>query len=372
MPRMPKPPGMTTPSTSSRAWVGLGLGRAVVGLDPAHLDPAAVGEPARAQRLGHRQVGVGQVDVLADQGDGHLVLGVVDAVEQVAPHRPVDVVERQPEPADHVGVQALAVQHLRDVVDRRRVRAGHHGLGVDVAHQRDLVLQAGRDRPVAAADERVRRDADAAQRGHGVLGRLGLQLPGRGQVGHQRHVQEEAVLAADVVADLAGGLEERQRFDVADGAADLGDDHVGTHAVGVRLGHDPDARLDLVGDVRDDLHGVAQVLAAPLLGDHGRVHLAGGDVGAADQVGVEEALVVADVEVGLGAVLGDEHLAVLERVHRARVDVEVGVELLHGDVQPAGLEQAAEAAGRQSLAEGRGHPAGDEDVLGDAGLGPCR
>ena len=54
------------------------------------------------------------------------------------------------------------------------------------------------------------------------------------------------------------------------------------------------------------------------------------------QVAVEEPLVVADVEVGLGAVLGDEDLAVLERVHRAGVDVEVGVELLHHHPQAAG------------------------------------
>jgi hypothetical protein len=40
-------------------------------------------------------------------------------------------------------------------------------------------------------------------------------------------VQEEDVVAAEVVADLTGGLEERQRLDVADGAADLGDDDVG-------------------------------------------------------------------------------------------------------------------------------------------------
>jgi hypothetical protein len=40
---------------------------------------------------------------------------------------------------------------------------------------------------------------------------------------------------------------------------------------------------------------------------------------------------VAEVEVGLAAVVGDEDLAVLERVHRARVDVDVRVELLHRD-----------------------------------------
>jgi hypothetical protein len=144
-------------------------------------------------------------------------------------------------------------------------------------------------------------------------------------------VQEEAVVPADVVADLPRRLEERQRLDVAHRAADLGDHDVRRGAVLVGGRHRDDAVLDLVGDVRDDLHGVAEVLAAALLGDHGRVDLAGGDVGLAVEVPVEEALVVADVEVGLGAVLGDEHLAVLEGVHRAGVDVEVGVELLHRD-----------------------------------------
>lgn len=172
-------------------------------------------------------------------------------------------------------------------------------------------------------------------------------------------MHHEDVVPAHLVADLADGLQERQRLDVADGAADLGDDDV--HRVGR---HAADAVLDLVGDVRDDLHGVAQVLAAALLGDHRRVHLAGGDVGRAVQVAVEEALVVADVQVGLGAVVGDEHLTVLEGVHRARVDVQVGVELLHHDAQATGLEQHAQAGGGEALAERGGDTPGDEDVLG--------
>ena len=109
--------------------------------------------------------------------------------------------------------------------------------------------------------------------------------------------------------------------------------------------------LDLVGDVRDDLDGVAEIVPAPFLGDHRRVDLAGGDVGLAGEVDVEEALVVTDVEVGLRAVLGDEHLAVLERVHGAGVDVEVWVQLLHGHAEPTGNEQVAEAGSREPLAE---------------------
>src|SRR5690606_10508201 len=128
----------------------------------------------------------------------------------------------------------------------------------------------------------------------------------------------------------------------------------------VRLG--AHARLDLVRDVRDHLDRVAQVLAAALLGDDGRVHDAGRHVRARVEVDVEEALVVADVEVGLGAVLGDEHLTVLERVHRPGVDVEVRVELLHRDPKPSSTQQVTEAGGGEALPERRGDTTRHEDV----------
>ena len=78
----------------------------------------------------------------------------------------------------------------------------------------------------------------------------------------------------------------------------------------------PDARLDLVGDVRDDLDGRAEELALALLAQDGVPHGAGGVAAVAREVLVDEPLVVAEVEIGLRPVLGDEHLAVLERAHR--------------------------------------------------------
>ena len=66
---------------------------------------------------------------------------------------------------------------------------------------------------------------------------------------------------------------------------------------------------------------------------------------------VDEALVVAEVEVGLATVVGDEDLAVLEGVHGARVDVDVGVELLHRHPQAPALEQPAERGRGQALAQ---------------------
>ena len=113
-----------------------GLGLARVARDPADAHLGVVVEAARAQRLGDREVGVGQVDVLADERDLDLVLGLVDPLEEQVPVGPVDVAEGEAEPADDVRVQPFSVQDLRDVVDARRVDGGRDGLGVDVAHQR--------------------------------------------------------------------------------------------------------------------------------------------------------------------------------------------------------------------------------------------
>ena len=164
---------------------------------------------------------------------------------------------------------------------------------------------------------------------------------------------------ADVVAELADRLEEGKALDVSDGAPHFGDDHVDVVATDFA-----DPRLDLVGDVGDDLDRVAEIVAAPLLLDHRQIDRTGGHVGASAQVLAGEALVVAEIEVGLSPVVGDEDLAVLERVHRSGVDVDVRVELLVDDAETAGAKEATKRGGGDALAERGDDPTRDEHILG--------
>ena len=173
-------------------------------------------------------------------------------------------------------------------------------------------LMSLREEAVGAAEQDVGLNSDAEQLLHRMLRGLGLQLAGGGDVRHQRDVDEQRVLAAQFLAHLADGFDERQRLDVAHRAADLDDGQV--HILRDLLHR----ALDFVGDVRNDLHGLAEIVAAALFGDDGFVDAAGGPVIVAAQLGVGEALVVAEVEVGFGAIVGDEDFAVLERRHGAR------------------------------------------------------
>ena len=155
----------------------------------------------------------------------------------------------------------------------------------------------------------------------------------------------DRVVARQFVAQLADRLEERQALDVADGAADLAQHEIEA-VIAVA-----DEILDGVGDVRDDLDGGAEIVAAPLLGEDVLVDAPGGDVVLARRRPAGEALVMAEVEIGLGAVVGDEHLAVLVGRHGAGIDVEIGVELAQAHLVAARLQQRAERCGCETLAE---------------------
>src|ERR1700704_3910905 len=127
------------------------------------------------------------------------------------------------------------------------------------------------------------------------------------------------------------------------------------------ISHSPHAHCLLPGggDPRD---GGAGIVAAPFLGQDVLVDAAGGDAVGLGGRTPGEALIVAEVEVGLGAVVGHEHFAVLVRRHRSRIEVEIGSELAKPDFVAPCLQQRAERRRSQTLSERGNHAAGDEDI----------
>ena len=187
---------------------------------------------------------------------------------------------------------------------------------------------------------------------------------GCGDVRHERHVDEQHVARPHLLLELARRLDEGQALDVADGAADFRDDDVGAGL----LGRAADPLLDGLGHVRDDLHGAAEEIAAPLAGDERLIDGALGEVALAREVLVDESLVVAQVQISLVAVFGDEYLAVLKRAHGARIHVQVRVHLLHGHLIAARFQKLAQRCGGDALAQRRDDASGNEDVLGHTSL----
>src|ERR1017187_2043109 len=326
-------------------------------LDPVDIHLQLVRQPAVQQRLLQALVGILVFDVLAHQPDRHLVLRVLQAVQHGGPAGEVAGAGVQMQQPQRDFVDALGRERDRDFVHRLDVARRDHSPQVHVAEERDFLLHLLRDEPLRAAQQNIRLNADGAQLLDAVLGGLGLHFLRRGDPWNQRHMYEEAVFAALLMAHLADGFQKRQRLDIAHRAADFANHHIEV------LRHLLHGRLDFVGDVRDHLHGLAEVVAAPFAGDDLLVDAAGGQVIALGELGVSEALVVAQVEVRLRAVVGYEHLAVLERAQGSRIHVQVGIELLAGDLQPAAFQQAANGSRRDPLSQRGNHAPRDENIL---------
>ena len=327
-----------------------------LGIDVLDVDLHPRLDAGMDQRLVERLVGVEQLHVLADHGDVDRLERIELGVEDMDPLGQIRLRRLEAELVADDIVEPLLVQHQRNAIDGIGILQRDDRTLFDVGEQRDLAPLALLELDFAAADQDIGLDTDRAQLLDAVLGRLGLGLAGGLDVGHQRQVHEQRAVGTHFAAQLTDGFQERQRFDVTDGAADLHQRHVVTFSP---LDH---TMLDLVGDVRNHLHRAAEIVATALLAQHMLVDPAGGEVVALGHLGTDEALVVAQVEIGFRAILGDEHLAMLERTHGARIDVDVRIQLEDGDLEAAGLEDRSQRSGCNTLAQGGHNAAGHEDI----------
>ena len=163
-------------------------------------------------------------------------------------------------------------------------------------------------------------------------------------------------LVAKFPSELTYCLKERSTLDVANRTANLGDDEVELIVIA------PHSMLDLVGDVRNDLNGLAKVVATTLTVDDGLVDPTRSDRIVARCAYASETLIVTEVEVGLHAIDSHIALSMLVWVERAWVDVDIWVELLYCDFVATSLKQHADARRNDAFTEGGNHTSCYKDI----------
>lgn len=276
--------------------------------------------------------------IFADDRDADLVFGVPEREHQVVPRIEFQRLAGEVESLHHELIEFVISKGERDFVDRKiLVDFLDNGFQVDVAEEGDLFSFFARDVLFAAADQHIGLDPDLTQQADRVLGGFCFDFRSGLKVGDQREVDKEAIVPADVLSELADRFEEREGFDIPYGAADFRNDDIG-----IAIGHPVDRFFDLVGNVRDDLDGFPEKLSSSLLLDHPQVDLAGCVIGVASQFSAGKAFVVAKVQIRFATVVEHVDFPVLVGAHRAGVDIDVGVKLLHADPQSSSFEQHAD------------------------------
>ena len=177
-------------------------------------------------------------------------------------------------------------------------------------------------------------------------------------------MDQDIVVRGKFAPHLPDCFQERHALDVADRPAYLDKAHLCLRAVRELLfGCLLDAGLDLVGDVGDDLDGLSQEIAPAFLVDDRAVHFAGRDVMRGRELDVEETLVVTEIEIDFAPVLEDKDLAMLGRVHRPGIDIQVRVDFYGRHPVPPVFQDTSDRGGRDPFSQAAHNTTGDKNVF---------
>src|SRR5674476_277087 len=306
-------------------------------IDVANLHPYMIFHAGMAQRLIERLVAVTQVHILADHHNVDVALRMLDFIHQVVPSLQIRWVRIQMQLVANQAIEALLVQHARHFVDRVHIPHRDHGPIGHIGKERYFFALFSRNWAISAADQGVRLNANFAQLLGGVLRWFGFEFARRRAPWHVAQMHKGAFVVTELETHLAHRLQKRQRLNIAHGAANFDNGYIdGVGSAKARAAFDE--LLNFVGDVWNNLHRFAQVVAVAFFFQYAFVDLAGGEVVGFAHSCFHKALIVAQVKIGFGAVIGDEDFAMLKRRHGAGINVEVGVELDQSDFEAPRLQ----------------------------------
>ena len=134
-------------------------------------------------------------------------------------------------------------------------------------------------------------------------------------------MQVEHIPPSDILTHLANRFQKWLAFNIANCAANFHDNHI---RVGLAC-HRLDTILNLIGDMRNDLNGTAEVLSASLFANDRSINLPGRYIIGLIRWFIGETLVMSQIEIGLCAIVSHKDFSVLIRRHCTRIDIDIGV-----------------------------------------------
>ena len=161
-------------------------------------------------------------------------------------------------------------------------------------------------------------DTDFTKFVDGMLCGFGFQLSRGFDKRHQSEVNVQDVFTAHIKRHLSNGFEKGQTFDVPDRSSYFHDHHVRP------VRHAEYRLFDFVGNMRDDLHRAAQIIAPALFLDDRVVNSSRRAIVVLREREVGKSFIVPEIEIGLGPVVRDWD-AMVQKLKRPTHEVTIGM-----------------------------------------------
>ena len=133
------------------------------------------------------------------------------------------------------------------------------------------------------------------------------------------------LITVQIIAELADSLKKWQGLDITNGSADFAEHEIKVFYI------IQDKFLNGICDMRDNLNGRAKLIAPALFLDNGLVDAPRRDIVRLPGRNTGKTFVMSQIKISLRTIIRYVTLAVFERVHGTRINIEVGVELPEPD-----------------------------------------
>ena len=303
-----------------------GIGSDFFAVNPFYVYIAAVFITRGIKRFHDGKIGIVKFDVLPDERYRYVFFSAVYAADKFFPRSEVEFASEFKFSANDL-VESVVVKHYRRLIKAVERYVRDYAIGFNVAEKRDFLSQVVAYVGIGTGDDNVRVNTERLKFFNAVLSWLCFIFVRAGNVRNEADVNEQAVFSAYVRGVLSDCFEKVRALDVAYRSADFGDNHVGFGNFGVLS----DEFFRFVGYVRNYLNGLTEIFASSFLFENFGKYLARSEVGVFVEVLVDKSFVMPEVEIGFRAVLCHVNFAVLNGVHRSRVNVHIGVEFLSRD-----------------------------------------
>ena len=134
---------------------------------------------------------------------------------------------------------------------------------------------------------------------------------------------------------LAHAFDKRKRFDITDRTSDFSDHEIKF----VFISQQFHIALDLVRDMRHHLHSLSQVIPFTFFVNNALIDAPCCDVICAGCLNIQETFVMSEVQIRFMSVYGNIAFPMLVRVQRSRIDINIGVKFLNGNLVASCLKQ---------------------------------
>ena len=113
----------------------------------------------------------------------------------------------------------------------------------------------------------------------------------------------------------------------------------------------------------NDLHGLPEEISSSFLFDDRAVYFTGGDIMGSGEFDIKEPLIITKIEIHFAAVPEDEHFTMLCRVHRPRIDIQVGIDLDGSNPVATVLQDTPDRSCGDPFSQSAHHTAGNNDIF---------